>query len=86
MPSLPFTSPTRLRRSAAEIPPAALTTRRGAELATRPGDIIDTEGHLAAAYDASDRTLVLIRPDGHIGLISDAGDVRAVTDYLAAIN
>ncbi|MEN3536887.1 FAD-dependent oxidoreductase [Microbispora sp. ZYX-F-249] len=52
---------------------------------TGPDDIADTEGHLAAAYDASDRTLVLIRPDGHVGLISDAGDVRAVTGYLAAI-
>jgi hypothetical protein len=28
---------------------------------------------------------VLIRPDGYIGLISDAGDVSAVSDYLAAI-
>ncbi|WP_214402258.1 FAD-dependent oxidoreductase [Pseudonocardia lacus] len=71
--------------AAAEIPQAALRTLHVAERSTGPGDIIDTEGHLAAAYDASDRTLVLIRPDGYIGLISDAGDVRAVTDYLAAI-
>jgi hypothetical protein len=28
---------------------------------------------------------VLIRPDGYIALISDAGDVSAVPDYLAAI-
>jgi hypothetical protein len=28
---------------------------------------------------------VLIRPDGYIGLISDAGDVAAVSGYLAAI-
>lgn len=29
---------------------------------------------------------ILIRPDGYIALISDAGDVSAVSDYLAAMN
>jgi hypothetical protein len=41
---------------------------------------------VAAAYGPSDRTLVLIRPDGYIGLISDAGDLQAVTNYLAAFD
>jgi 2-polyprenyl-6-methoxyphenol hydroxylase-like FAD-dependent oxidoreductase len=50
-----------------------------------PGDIADTDGYLASAYGAAGRTLVLIRPDGYIALISDAGDVSAVSDYLAAI-
>ena len=50
-----------------------------------PDDIADTDGYLARAYGATERTLVLIRPDGYIGLISDAGDVSAVSDYLAAI-
>ena len=50
-----------------------------------PGDIADTDGYLARAYGATERTLVLIRPDGYIGLISDAGDVSSVSDYLAAI-
>ncbi len=50
-----------------------------------PDDIVDTKGHLAGAYGATDHTLVLIRPDGYIGLISDAGDVSAVARYLAAI-
>ncbi|SFE46256.1 2-polyprenyl-6-methoxyphenol hydroxylase [Actinacidiphila alni] len=48
-----------------------------------PGEIADTEGHLAAAYGATDRTLVLIRPDGYIALISDTGDAAAVSDCLA---
>jgi 2-polyprenyl-6-methoxyphenol hydroxylase-like FAD-dependent oxidoreductase len=52
---------------------------------TGPDDIADTEGYLASAYGAADRTLVLIRPDGYVALISDAGDVSAVSDYLAAI-
>jgi 2-polyprenyl-6-methoxyphenol hydroxylase-like FAD-dependent oxidoreductase len=50
-----------------------------------PDDITDAEGHLASAYGAGDRTLVLIRPDGYVALISDAGDASAVSDYLAAI-
>jgi hypothetical protein len=52
---------------------------------TRHGDIADTRGHLARAYGATDRTLVLIRPDGHVGLISDAGDVAAVSGYFDAL-
>jgi hypothetical protein len=52
---------------------------------TGPDEIADAEGHLACAYGAADRTLVPIRPDGYVALISDAGDVAAVSDYLAAI-
>ncbi|WP_083753121.1 hypothetical protein [Actinosynnema sp. ALI-1.44] len=50
------------------------------------GEIADTAGNLAAAYAPSSGTLVLIRPDGYIGLISDAGDLQAVTNYLAAFS
>jgi len=53
---------------------------------TSEGEIADTAGNLAAAYSPSSRTLVLIRPDGYIGLISDAGDLQAVTNYLAALD
>jgi 2-polyprenyl-6-methoxyphenol hydroxylase-like FAD-dependent oxidoreductase len=52
---------------------------------TGPDDVADTEGHLADACGATDRTLVLIRPDGYVALISDAGDASAVAHYLAAI-
>ena len=50
-----------------------------------PTTVADSAGHLVSAYGATDRTLVLIRPDGYVALISDAGDVSAVSDYLAAI-
>jgi 2-polyprenyl-6-methoxyphenol hydroxylase-like FAD-dependent oxidoreductase len=53
---------------------------------TGPDDIADTGGHLASAYGATDRTLVLIRPDGYVALISDAGGPSAVSDYFAAIS
>jgi 2-polyprenyl-6-methoxyphenol hydroxylase-like FAD-dependent oxidoreductase len=52
----------------------------------RKGEIADTEGTLRSAYGASDRTLVLIRPDGYIGMISDAGDSTDVVNYLAAFD
>jgi 2-polyprenyl-6-methoxyphenol hydroxylase-like FAD-dependent oxidoreductase len=48
-------------------------------------DIADPKGHLADTYGAGNRTLVLIRPDGYIGLISDSGDFSAVSDYLSAV-
>lgn len=50
-----------------------------------PGEIADTAGHLAHAYGAAEHTLVLLRPDGFIGLISDSGDITAVDDYLTAL-
>ena len=47
--------------------------------------VVDTEGNLARAYAATARTLVLIRPDGYIGLISDAGQTHLVAHYLRSI-
>ncbi|GAB2835142.1 FAD-dependent oxidoreductase [Actinoallomurus bryophytorum] len=71
--------------AAAEASPPGLRTLHVVGRPARPGDIADTEGHLVRAYGAAGHTLVLIRPDGHVALISDAGDVSAVADYLAAI-
>ena len=51
-----------------------------------PDDVVDAAGHLAGAYGATDDTLVLIRPDGYVAMISDAGDLTAVGDHLAAID
>ena len=70
---------------AVEASPSDLRTLHVVGQPAGPDDIADTDGHLASAYGAADRTLVLIRPDGYIALISDAGDVSAVSDYLAAI-
>ncbi len=62
-----------------------LTTFRVVEAPAAPGEVADTEGHLADAYGAGARTLVLIRPDGYLALISDAGDVPAVAGHLAGM-
>jgi hypothetical protein len=70
---------------AVEAFPSDVRTLHVVEQPTGAGDIADTECHLASAYGATDRTLVLIRPDGYVALISDAGDGRAVTDYFAMI-
>jgi hypothetical protein len=76
----------RAHRAAAQVGLRRLVrTLHVVELPAGPDDIADTAGHLAGAYGATDRTLVLIRPDGYVALISDAGDVSAVSDFLAAI-
>lgn len=69
---------------AIETLPSGLRTFRIVEQPTGPDDVADTEGHLADAYGAGEHTLVLIRPDGYIALISDAGDFSAVSDYLSS--
>jgi 2-polyprenyl-6-methoxyphenol hydroxylase-like FAD-dependent oxidoreductase len=71
--------------SPAEPPAAGVRTLRVVERPAGRDEVADTEGHLAHAYGATGRTLVLIRPDGYVALISDAGDMTAVPDYLAAI-
>ncbi|MEA5360477.1 FAD-dependent oxidoreductase [Amycolatopsis sp., V23-08] len=65
--------------------PSGIRTLQVVERPAGPGDVADTGGHLAAAYGATEGTLVLIRPDGYVGLISDAGDVPAVAAYLTEI-
>jgi 2-polyprenyl-6-methoxyphenol hydroxylase-like FAD-dependent oxidoreductase len=65
--------------------PFDVRTLRVVDRPVGPGDVVDTAGHLAGIYGATDDTLVLIRPDGYLAVISDAGDVSAVADYLAAL-
>src|SRR3984885_8785086 len=45
--------------------------------------IVDTAGHAYRAYDVAAGTLVLVRPDGYIGLITGSAD--SVPEYLAAM-
>ncbi len=48
-----------------------------------PGGLIDEAGHAAHAYGQD--ALILIRPDGYIGLIADADDASAVAGYLRSL-
>jgi hypothetical protein len=45
-----------------------------------PGGLIDDGGHVAHAYGQD--AVVLIRPDGYIGLIADPDNTLAVAGYL----
>lgn len=49
-------------------------------------EIGDTKGYVVQAYQAATSSLVLIRPDGYIALISDVGDISVVSAYFAAIS
>jgi len=48
-----------------------------------PGGLIDDAGHAAHAYGQD--ALILIRPDGYIGLIADADNAPAVAGYLRSL-
>jgi hypothetical protein len=47
----------------------------------RPGEhgLVDGDGHVRAGYDAADGTLVLVRPDGYVGLLTST--LERVTEY-----
>ncbi len=59
------------------VPHFDVRTLRVVDEATGDDDVVDTCGHLRRAYGAGERTLVLVRPDGYVGVVSDAG--RATT-------
>ena len=44
------------------------------------GGLVDDGGHVARAYGGD--ALILVRPDGYVGLIADPGDALAVASYL----
>ena len=67
------------------VPDPDLRVLQVVEEPAREGDIADPAGNLATAYGALEKTLVLIRPDGYVGLISDSGDLQSVTSSWATI-
>ncbi len=48
-----------------------------------PGGLLDDEGHLARAYGAD--ALILVRPDGHIGLVADPARPESIGEYLRSL-
>ena len=65
--------------------PFELRVLRVVKHPTGPHELADPWGHLARAYGAKERSLVLVRPDGYVGLISDAGHTSTVVEYFASI-
>lgn len=48
-----------------------------------PGGLLDEDGHAADAYGVD--VVVLVRPDGHVGLVADPAEPEAVTGYLRSL-
>ena len=48
-----------------------------------PGGLLDHDGHVAHAYGTD--ALILIRPDGHIGLVADPTETGSVSEYLRSL-
>ena len=48
-----------------------------------PGGLVDDGGHVAHAYGAD--ALILIRPDGHIGLVAQPTQTASVAEYLRSL-
>lgn len=70
---------------------AALSEQYGgavcAHTILRPGErasgdsLVDTHGHAHRAYDIDADTLVLVRPDGYLGLVSQSQSPQAIEDF-----
>lgn len=50
--------------------------------AAAANEIIDSDGHAKSAYDVPDGTLVLVRPDGYIGIITEGSSATGIRSYL----
>jgi 2-polyprenyl-6-methoxyphenol hydroxylase-like FAD-dependent oxidoreductase len=62
-----------------------LQTLQVVDAAHQPGQLADTHGYLRTGYGATDHTLALIRPDGYLAVISDAGDTNDIQTVLADV-
>ncbi len=47
------------------------------------GRLLDSDGHVADAYGTD--ALILVRPDGYIGLVAEPTDAKSVEDYLRSL-
>jgi len=58
----------------------------------RPGEpadehtVVDVDGHVRTGYDVPAGTMVLVRPDGYVGLVADSGGIERVTEYWTALH
>ncbi|MBI1200625.1 MAG: 3-(3-hydroxyphenyl)propionate hydroxylase [Phenylobacterium sp.] len=66
--------------------PFDLRTLNVVEQPRHSDEIAEPDGQLSRQFGAGDRTLLLIRPDGYVAVISDAGDASAITSYFASIS
>ena len=43
--------------------------------------LIDSLGHVRDGYVATDGTMMLVRPDGYVGLVADPGTIERIDEY-----
>jgi 2-polyprenyl-6-methoxyphenol hydroxylase-like FAD-dependent oxidoreductase len=60
-------------------------TRSGQPTSSDKRALIDSEGHAHHAYGIMNDALVLIRPDGYVGLTAGRWDEQAILDYLREV-
>jgi hypothetical protein len=48
-----------------------------------PAALVDRHGHVRTAYDVRGEALVLVRPDGYIGLFARPGSIDQLDTYLS---
>jgi 2-polyprenyl-6-methoxyphenol hydroxylase-like FAD-dependent oxidoreductase len=51
-----------------------------------PGAIVDAAGELGKQYGTADNGVIVVRPDGYVGMIARPADNDAITAYRAAIS
>lgn len=70
-----------------DVDPTLVATRPGLHIHTfgRRNDLIDDEGHFAAAYAPSAGDWILVRPDGYIGAIVGSNEIEALESYLQCV-
>ncbi|GHO48646.1 hypothetical protein KSX_68090 [Ktedonospora formicarum] len=56
--------------------------RPGERIAASDGALIDTSGHAHHTYGITNEALILVRPDGYIGLTGGSLDSDPIIDYL----
>ena len=54
--------------------------------AASEASLIDTNGDIGHGYDVHGDALVLVRPDGYVGLVTHDHSAEHVHDYLVAIS
>lgn len=62
-----------------------------AHTVVRPGEpadqhaVVDRDGHVRDGYDVADDTLVLVRPDGYLALVTHPTSIERVSEYWTAL-
>ncbi len=60
-------------------------TRAGSSTAISDHILVDNDGHASRAYGVTGDALILVRPDGYIGLTGGSIDPHPIIDYLREV-